>query len=68
MIDMFGEDGSLDQINECIADNISSLIKINDIPKYDRFYNDLVSECIVGSHLNYLNLFHSVNKNWDLSF
>ncbi len=46
MTSLFSEgDGSLDQINGYIAHCMSSLLRLNDSPKYGRFYFDLVQEC-----------------------
>ena len=51
---------------------MSKLIKINDIPGYDRFYTDIVSSHVLSSHLKYLTLIGSDSKAqidpWDLCF
>jgi hypothetical protein len=62
--------GSLVEINKYLSSSISKLIRINDIPKYDRFYRDIVSECIISDQCKYLNLFASEDKDkkWDLAF
>lgn len=63
---------SLDSINSHIASTLSKFIKINDIPGYDRFYNDIASSHIISSEMKYLNLIGSESKAqvdpWDESF
>lgn len=54
-------------INKHIAQNISNLIKINEL-KYDRFYHQIVDECIIGKQLNYLNLYSSSTKDNEEGF
>lgn len=67
MIEMFQGDGSLTHINKHIAQNISNLIKINEL-KYDKFYHHMVDDCVIGKQLNYLNLYSGYGKNSEDGF
>ena len=45
---------------------MSRLFKINDLPQYDRFYTNIISDCILSPQLKYLNLYGSDSKkSWD---
>ena len=64
MTSLFKEgDGSLDEINGYIAHCMSSLFRLNDSPKYGRFYFDLVQECTLTPELKFLELYVSYEKN-----
>lgn len=74
MIDLFQQkednEGTLDEINKFIASNMSRMIKINDLSGFDRFYSNIISECILSPEAKYLNVFgsESKEKKWEEVF
>lgn len=42
---------------------MSSLLRLNDSPKYSRFYFDLVQESVVSPELKFLELYASYEKD-----
>ena len=53
---------TIDCINEHIANKMSKLVKINEIPNYDRFYSDIVSQCVLSPELKFLNVYATQSK------
>lgn len=62
--------GSLEDINAVLASSISKFVRINDVPRYDRFYTDIASACVLSSELKYLNLFSADSRkgSWEDTF
>lgn len=66
MISYFQEvqeaEANMDSINHHIANKIARLVSLNELPLYDRFYSDLVSECVLSPQLKFLNIYATDSK------
>lgn len=52
---------SLQSINKYIGKTISSVVSINDIADYDRYYFDLIDSCAPIPDLKFLEAYSSYN-------
>lgn len=53
----------LDLINSEISKIQSQLFKVNELDDFPRFYQDLVSDCILSNELKYVSVFGSSVNN-----